>query len=123
MDLQLRDKVAVVTGSSRGLGFATAAALVDEGCNVCICARGAEQLERARHELEDRARDRVAAVKADLTTVEGVERVVAGAVTRFGGLDILVNNVGLAGGGGLLETADADWQAAFDNTLYPAIRA
>jgi 3-oxoacyl-[acyl-carrier protein] reductase len=65
----------------------------------------------------------VLAIRADLTTAGGVEDVVEGTVRRFGGLDILVNNVALAGGGGLLETDDAEWQKAFDHTLFPAIRA
>ena len=62
-------------------------------------------------------------VATDLTQLQGVERVVRETVERFGGLDILVNSVGRAGGGGLLETSDDEWASAFDHTLYPAIRA
>jgi 3-oxoacyl-[acyl-carrier protein] reductase len=69
------------------------------------------------------ADDRVLAVRADLTQVEGVQRVIDDTVQRFGGLDVLVNNVALARGGGLLDTPDAEWQAAFDHTLMPAVRA
>ena len=65
----------------------------------------------------------VAAVQADVSTAAGVERVIEHTVEKFGGLDILVNNVGRAGGAGLLDTSDAEWQAAFDETLFPAIRA
>ena len=125
MDLELENKVAVVTGSSQGLGFASAQALVREGCRVCICARREERLEAAAAELEQQAGgpDRVLAVPADLTEIAGVETVVTRTVERFGGLDVLVNNVGRAGGGGLLEATDEDWRGAFDDTLYPAIRA
>jgi len=125
MDLELNDKVAVVTGSSRGLGHASARALAREGCRVCLCARGADRLEQAARELEREigAPDRVVAVAADLATEAGVATVIARAVETFGGLDILVNNVGLARGGGLLETPDAEWQTAIDQTLFPAIRA
>jgi len=125
MDLNLNDKVALVTGSSRGLGLAAARALVAEGCRVCICARGAERLAEAALEVEAAARrpNMVIAVQADLSTAAGVELVMARTVDAFGGLDILVNNVARASGAGLLDTSDAEWQAAFDDTLYPAIRA
>ncbi len=62
-------------------------------------------------------------IQADVATADGIARVVDETVRTFGGLDILVNNVGLARGGGLLETTDEEWQEAFDATLYPAIRA
>ena len=124
MDLQLTDRIALITGSSRGLGFASARALLAEGCRVVICARGRERLEAAAEELRQQAAaDRVLAVETDLSRAEGVEAAVDGAVQRFGGLDILVNNVGRAGGAGIAETDDAAWQAALDETLFPAIRA
>jgi len=125
MDLGLTDKVAIVTGSSRGLGLASARALVAEGCRVCLCARGAERLAEAAVEVEAAARrpGMVLPVQADVSTVAGVELVVARTIETFGGLDILVNNVGKAGGAELLDTSDAEWQAAIDETLFPAIRA
>ena len=125
MDLHLDGKVAVITGSSRGLGLASARALVGEGTRVCVCARGAERLGQAVAELRAEAGsdDAVIGVEADLTTASGADTVIDRAVTVYGGIDILVNNVGKAGGGGLLDTPDPEWQAALDATLYPAIRA
>jgi 3-oxoacyl-[acyl-carrier protein] reductase len=125
MDLLLTDKIAVVTGSSRGLGLASARALVAEGCRVCICARGSEQLAAAAVEVEASARrpNMIIPVQADVSTADGIALVVDRTVERFGGLDILVNNVGRAGGTDLLDTSDAEWQAAIDETLFPAIRA
>src|SRR6185503_11850805 len=125
MDLGLTDKVAVVTGSSRGLGLASARSLVAEGCRVCLCARGAEQLAEAALEVEAAAKrpNKVMTVQADVSTAPGIEMVITRAVETFGGLDILVNNVGRAAGSDLLGTTDAEWQAAFDETLFPAIRA
>jgi 3-oxoacyl-[acyl-carrier protein] reductase len=125
MDLGLTDKVAIVTGSSRGLGLASARAVVAEGCKVCICARGDERLAEAAVEVEAVARKpgMVLAVQADVSTPAGVERVIDRTVETFGGVDILVNNVGKAGGSDLLDTSDAEWQAAIDETLFPAIRA
>jgi 3-oxoacyl-[acyl-carrier protein] reductase len=125
MDLGLTDKIAIVTGSSRGLGLASARALVAEGCKVCLCARGEERLAEAAVEVEAVARKpgMVVAVQADVSTVAGVERVIDRTVETFGGVDIVVNNVGKAGGADLLDTSDAEWQAAIDETLFPAIRA
>ncbi len=125
MDLGLEGKVAVVTGSSRGLGLASARALVSEGVRVCVCARGPERLGAAVAELRALAgtEEAVVGVEADLSTADGVASVIDHAVDAFGGLDILVNNVGKAGGTGVVDTTDADWQAALDHTLYPAIRA
>ena len=125
MDLQLTDKVAIVTGSSRGLGLASARSLIAEGCRVCICARGTEQLAAAAVEVEAVARrpNMIMTVQADVSTTDGISMVIERTVERFGGLDILVNNVGRAAGKELLDTSDAEWQAAFDETLFPAIRA
>jgi len=125
MDLQLADKVAIVTGSSRGLGLASAKALAAEGCKVAVCARGGPALADAAAELRaiTGEQGRILAVLADLSTEQGVAEVVARTVDAFGGLDILINNVGLARGTGIVETADADWREAFDQTLFPAIRA
>ena len=125
MDLALSDKIAIVTGSSQGLGLASARALVAEGCRVCLCARGADRLMKVTAELQAQAgtSESVLAVQADLSTAAGIETVLDRTAQTFGGLDILVNNVGRAGGGDLLETSDADWQEALENTLYPAIRA
>ena len=125
MDLGLTDKVAIVTGSSRGLGLASARSLVAEGCRVCLCARGAEQLAEAALEVEAAAKrpGMIATVQADVSTTPGIELVINRAVEAFGGLDILVNNVGRATGTDLLGTTDAEWQAAFDETLFPAVRA
>jgi 3-oxoacyl-[acyl-carrier protein] reductase len=125
MDLRLTDKVALVTGSSRGLGLAAARALAAEGCRVCLCARTEDALQQAADDLELVAarRDAVLAVAADLTSDHGLRIVFDRLIERFGGIDILVNSLGLARGAGLLETTDAEWQEALDSTLYPAVRA
>jgi 3-oxoacyl-[acyl-carrier protein] reductase len=123
MDLGLTDRVAVVTGSSKGLGFASAKALVTEGCRVVICARTPTVLQEARRRLaEIGGDDRVLAVAADVSREEGAQKVVDQAITTFGSIDILVNNVGTARGGGLIETTDELWADAIDQTLMTAIR-
>ena len=143
MDLGLTDKVAIVTGSSRGLGLACARALVEEGCRVTICARGEARLAQAAAEIaggsqsgrselrvdsestrsRPRVDSRVLPIAADVSTEAGVLEVMTGTVEAFGGLDILINNVGLARGSTIVDTTDADWQEAIDQTLLPAIRA
>jgi 3-oxoacyl-[acyl-carrier protein] reductase len=125
MDLGLQGKIAIVTGSSRGLGLASARALVAEGCHVSISARGEDALAEAALGLASAstAGAEVLAVAADLGTAAGIARVVDATIERFGGVDVLVNNVALARGGDLLATSDDDWQEAFDQTLFPAIRA
>ena len=125
MNLELQDKIAIVTGSSRGLGLASARALAAEGCRVTICARGEGALEAAAAELRTASPggERVLTVVADVSTAEGITRVVNRTIETFGGLDILVNNVGLAGGTTIVDTSDETWQEAFDQTLFPAIRA
>jgi 3-oxoacyl-[acyl-carrier protein] reductase len=119
MDLELRGKAAIVTGSSRGLGLASAKALAAEGCRVCLCARGADGLAAAAGGISGA---QAITVSADLATAQGAEKVVDAALQAFGAIDILVNNVGLARGSDIVETPDVEWQEAFDQTLFPAIR-
>jgi 3-oxoacyl-[acyl-carrier protein] reductase len=125
MDLGLAGQVAIVTGGSKGLGLASAEALVAEGARVVLCGRTQATLDAAARHLAARAAtvDHVLAVQADVSKADDLQRLVETTVARFGGVDVLVNNVGLGKGGGLLDTPDEVWQQAFDQTLYPAIRA
>ena len=124
MNLELADKVAIVTGASRGLGLASAMALAGEGCRVAVCARGEVTLAEAGAALRAAAGadDRILPVVADVSSAAGVEEVVRRTVETFGRLDILVNNVGLARGTTIVDTTDAEWHEALDQTLFPAIR-
>jgi 3-oxoacyl-[acyl-carrier protein] reductase len=124
VNLDLNGKVAIVTGSSRGLGLASAAALLQEGCLVTICARGESRLTEATAELRRIASpERILPVAGDLSMPDAMERLMERTVETFGGLDILVNNMGLARGATIVDTSDAEWQEALDQTLFPAIRA
>jgi 3-oxoacyl-[acyl-carrier protein] reductase len=124
MDLGLTGKAAIVTGGSRGLGFATAKALIEEGANVVVCARGEEGLKKAADALQRAAVSgaRVALVAADVSSEADTQKVIDTAISEFGRIDVVVNNVGSAKGADLEATTDADWQDAFDQTLFPAIR-
>jgi 3-oxoacyl-[acyl-carrier protein] reductase len=122
MELGVRGKVALVTGSSRGLGRAIALEFAREGSRLALCARGREALDDATGEVRALGAE-VVAVAADVTTAAGLGAVVEGAVAAFGGIDILVNNVGGSTGGSFQESSDEDWQRAIDLNLLPAVRA
>lgn len=124
MNLELTDKVAIITGSSQGLGLASARALVEEGARVTLCARGVEALTKAANELQAIAGhpDRVLAVQADVSTPDGADKVVAHTLAHFHRIDILVNNVGKAAGTDIVNTTDDEWTAAIDQTFFPAVR-
>jgi 3-oxoacyl-[acyl-carrier protein] reductase len=124
MDLGLSGKVAVVTGSSRGLGLASAKALALEGCRLVLSGRTEKTLADAARQIADlTSADAVHTVRTDVSTPDGVQQLIDSTLTRFGAIDVLVNNVGLARGGSLVETTDETWQEAFDQTLMPAVRA
>ena len=118
MDLALRDKVAIVTGGSRGIGRSIALGLADEGCHVAICARGEERLRETEAELRARGVDALGVV-ADITKADDIDRLVAETVARFGRLHILVNNAG----GGSRENTDEAWDAAYRMNILAAVRA
>lgn len=119
MDLGLKDKVAIVTGGSRGLGRAMAEGLVREGCRVVICARSEDALQQAAAEMRGAGGD-VIAIAADMTSEADIQRLVQAVLDRFGRVDILVNNVGGSQGGSA--PSDEDWSAAMDMNLMAAVR-
>lgn len=94
MDLGLRGRIALVGGSSRGLGYAVGRELAGEGCSVVLCSRDAGEVARAQARITEETSAEVHAVAADLTDPAGVERVAASAFERFGRIDILVTNTG-----------------------------
>jgi len=121
MDLQLKGKVAIVTGGSQGIGKATALRLAQEGASVVIAARGRELLDQVAGEIRA-AGGSVAAVQADVSKAEDCARLVAEAVKAFGRLDILVNNAGTSATGEFESVTDDIWQADFELKLFAAIR-
>jgi 3-oxoacyl-[acyl-carrier protein] reductase len=121
MDLGLRGKVALVAAASRGLGRAIADELAAEGATLMLCARGAEPLEAARREIASAAGVEVRAVVADLSTLDGVQRVTSDALSAFGRVDILVTNAGGPPAGTFDNHDWAAWERAVNLTLRSVV--
>jgi 3-oxoacyl-[acyl-carrier protein] reductase len=122
MDLKLAGKIALVTGSSRGIGLATARAFASEGCRLMLSARSAEQLAGAASDLRATGAQ-VAADAADVGKPEDAAALVDAAVAAYGGIDILVNNVGGGGGGArVADSTDEDWRGALERNLIQTVR-
>ena len=110
MDLGLNGRTAVVTGGSKGLGFATVQVLIDAGARVAFCARNAAEIKEAEEALGGGARGYV----VDVTDAEQVERFISEAAADFGGIDVLVNNAGGAHPGTGETITDDAFQADFN---------
>src|ERR1700730_10330582 len=110
MDLQLRDKVAVITGGSVGMGLAVAEGLAAEGVNLVLVARQADRVKAEAARVADKFMVRAVGVAADVATVAGVESVVKTAETEFGGTDILINNAGTGSNETIMEAPDEKWE-------------
>jgi len=113
MDLQLRDLRVLVTGGSAGIGLATAELLIAEGARVAIASRSPER---------EAERIGAIAIAVDLATAGGCTTAVDEAVAALGGLDVLVNNVGVAQIRTLEQVDDAQWQAAWDTNVMSYVR-
>ena len=108
--LPLEGKVAIVTGSGRGIGKAIALAYADSGADVALFARTAAQVEEAASEVRARGR-RALAITGDVSDERCVGELVRATLSEFGRLDILVNNVGVAIVKPFIDSTPADWQA------------
>jgi len=119
MDLELAGKVAIVTGSSRGIGRGIATRLVEEGADVVFCARGEDALAAAVEEAPGPGRAHGAV--ADVSTTDGAAAVVDTAQERFGGVDIVVNNVGGSGAPSFEDMDADDLNAVVGKNVVPAL--
>jgi 3-oxoacyl-[acyl-carrier protein] reductase len=122
MDLRLHDKVVLITGSSRGIGLATAKAFAAEGSRLMLSARSADALVEAESTLRATGAA-VASRVADVTRPDDAARLVEAAVSAFGHIDILVNNV--AGGGGgprIADSTDDDWRNSMEFIVIQTAR-
>jgi NAD(P)-dependent dehydrogenase (short-subunit alcohol dehydrogenase family) len=118
---RLRGQVALVTGASRGLGYLLAEELARAGCRLVICARGPEELARAREALGRRTQ--VLAVTCDLSRRAEVDALVTQAVSHFGRIDLLVNNAGIIQVGSIEQTTLEDFQRVMATDFWGAVHA
>lgn len=119
MDLQLEGKVAVITGSGRGIGYASAVALAGEGARVVISDINPDAVARAAANLEQAGHDALGIV-ADVCDPEQVNALAEQTIRRFGGVDILVNNAGFTRDRYLTKMPVEDWDAVVDTILKGA---
>ena len=122
MDLGLRDKTALVTGGSHGIGRASAVSLADEGARVAIVARNLDGLEEGASDIEKKTGHRPLIFQADCTKPEEVTRMFKEAAAALGGLDILVNSTGETRGGHLMDLSEEDWELSMGSKLHTQIR-
>jgi 3-oxoacyl-[acyl-carrier protein] reductase len=119
----LGGKTAVVTGGSRGIGFAIAQALLAEGASVVITGLNPSHLEDARRKLDAVASGQVEARRADVRRYSDVDEAIGTAVSRFGGLDILINNAGVGVFTNVAEMTPAQWAEVMDTNLTGVFNA
>jgi 3-oxoacyl-[acyl-carrier protein] reductase len=122
MNLGLTNKIAMVAGASRGLGYAVARALAEEGVQLSIASRDATAISTAASKIEEETGARVLAVATDVSSAEAIDQWHQKTIDRFGGIDLLFTNSGGPPPGATLTFDDAQWQKAFDLILMSAVR-
>lgn len=121
MDLELNDKVVLVTGGSDGLGAALVRRLATEGARVALCGRDPERVGRVVKQLGETGAD-VLGVPADVTRQEDLERFLSAAEGRWGRVDAIVNNAGRSAGGAFESQDDSVWEEDLQLKLHAAVR-
>jgi NAD(P)-dependent dehydrogenase (short-subunit alcohol dehydrogenase family) len=122
VDLQLKGKVALITGGSVGIGLAVAQALAEEGVDLILCARNEERVVQKANEIAAHYGVRTLGLSADVSKAEDIDRVVADTQTAFGGIDILINNAGTGSEEKILTAPDERWQYYWDLHVMAAVR-
>jgi len=122
MEISLKGRSAIVTGASKGIGFAIASRFAGSGADVAIVARGREALDAAVKEIKTATNSQVVGVQADVGTADGVQRAYDEAMAAFGKLDIAVNNAGTSRAGPFEAMSDALLQEDLELKLFAAVR-
>ena len=122
MDLGLKDKVALVAGASKGLGYAVAKALAGEGANVYISSRDEGAIGNAARQIESETGSRVMSMAVDVRSKEAIDRWIADATEKLGGIDALMTNSGGPPAGPAVSFDDPAWQDAADLLLFSTLR-
>jgi len=122
MNLGLKDKVALITGGSVGIGLAVAHGLAAEGVHIAICARGEERVKAEADTLAKKHRVRTLGIPADVTQPAEIEKLVQSVEAEFEGIDILINNAGTGSEETILEAEDDRWYYYWDLHVMAAVR-
>ena len=122
IDLELKDKVAVITGGSAGIGLAVAHGLAKEGVHILLCARDETQVTKKAAEIVTTYGVMALGIPADLSKPEDISRVITKAGETFGGVDILINNAGTGSNETILNSPDDKWQYYWDLHVMAAVR-
>src|ERR1700728_287460 len=122
MNLGLTNKVAMIAGASRGLGYAVARALAEEGAQVSIASRSADAIAAGGKKIAAESGARVLAVATDVSSAQAIEQWHQKTIDQFGGIDLLFTNSGGPPPGATLGFDDAAWQRAFELLLMSAVR-
>jgi len=122
MDLGLKGAKALVTGSSGGLGYATALKLAEEGCQVAINGRNGKNLTKAAEKIQALSKDKVVQLKGDLGEAHIPLKIVDQAAEQLGGLDLLVTNTGGPPTGNFDDFNDEDWEKGLNLVFYAHLR-
>jgi 3-oxoacyl-[acyl-carrier protein] reductase len=122
MNLGLKDKVAVITGGSAGIGLAVAEGLAAEGAHVVLAARHDNVVKKEARRIAKEFGVSALGVACDVATPEGCEALVAAAKKKFKGADILINNAGTGSNETIMEASDEKWQAYWDLHVMAAVR-
>ena len=122
MDLGLKDKIAIITGGSVGIGLAVAQGLAAEGVHLALCARDEARVTQRAQEIADQYGVKALGVRADVTNPADLDHFVEAAKTEFGTADILINNAGTGSEEKIMDAPDDKWQHYWDLHLMAAVR-
>ncbi len=124
MDLGIRDKYALITGGTHGIGRSIALNLADEGCNVSVCSRSKERVEKTVSELKAKGVESIG-IQADVIIEDDIKKVMKEVIDKWGTIHILINNVGGGGRWGkeiVEETEERVWEEVYNKNVTAAIR-
>jgi len=122
MELELKDKVAVISGGSVGIGLSVAHGLAAEGVHLALCARNNERLQAEAQTIRDKHAVRVLSTSCDVTKPAEIQKFIQSVESEYGGADILINNAGTGSNEKIISASDENWQYYWDLHVMAAVR-